>query len=76
MIRSSTPRPSTKMLNFGSRGLALVAVPWPWVVALKLVHYAKQDLTGCTTASGLSPRKVASAGRPRCVVVFSLTVQP
>ena len=29
------------------RGLTLVAVPWPWVIALKLVRYAKQDTTHC-----------------------------
>ena len=28
---------------FNGRGLALVAVPWPWAVALKLARYTKQD---------------------------------
>ena len=32
---------------FSERGLALVAVPWPWAVALKLVRYLKQDPTDC-----------------------------
>jgi len=32
---------------FSERGLALVAVPWPWAIALKLVRYAKQDPTDC-----------------------------
>jgi len=32
---------------FDERGLALVAVPWPWAIALKLVRYAKEDPTDC-----------------------------
>jgi hypothetical protein len=32
---------------FSQRGLALVAVPWPWAIALKLVRYAKQDPIDC-----------------------------
>ncbi|KAF8495975.1 hypothetical protein F5888DRAFT_1615178 [Russula emetica] len=32
---------------FNERGLALVAVPWPWAVALKLVRYAKKDPVDC-----------------------------
>lgn len=32
---------------FNERGLALVAVPWPWAMALKLVRYAKQDPVDC-----------------------------
>jgi len=32
---------------FSERGLALVAVPWPWAIALKLVRYAKEDPTDC-----------------------------
>ncbi|KAI0300703.1 hypothetical protein B0F90DRAFT_1817456 [Multifurca ochricompacta] len=32
---------------FSERGLALVAVPWPWAIALKLVRYAKQDPADC-----------------------------
>jgi len=32
---------------FSERGLALVAVPWPWAIAFKLVRYAKQDPTDC-----------------------------
>jgi hypothetical protein len=28
---------------FNEHGLALVAVLWPWAVALKLAHYVKQD---------------------------------
>jgi hypothetical protein len=32
---------------FNERGLALVAVPWPWAIALKLVRYTKQDPIDC-----------------------------
>ena len=32
---------------FNGRGLALVAVPWPWALALKLVRYAKKDPDDC-----------------------------
>jgi hypothetical protein len=32
---------------FSERGLALVAVSWPWAIALKLVRYAKQDPVDC-----------------------------
>jgi hypothetical protein len=32
---------------FSERGLRLVAVPWPWAVALKLVRYAKKDPADC-----------------------------
>ena len=32
---------------FNERGLALVAVPWPWAIALKLARYANQDSTDC-----------------------------
>jgi hypothetical protein len=32
---------------FNERGLALVAVPWPWAMALKLVRYAKKDPEDC-----------------------------
>ncbi|KAF8258644.1 hypothetical protein EI94DRAFT_1754022 [Lactarius quietus] len=32
---------------FNERGLALVAVPWAWALALKLVRYAKQDPVDC-----------------------------
>jgi hypothetical protein len=32
---------------FNERGLALVAVPWPWAIALKLVRYEKQDPVDC-----------------------------
>lgn len=32
---------------FNERGLQLVAVPWPWAMALKLVRYAKQDPVDC-----------------------------
>jgi hypothetical protein len=31
-------------------GLALVAVPWPWVIVLKLVRYTKQDPVDCAVA--------------------------
>jgi hypothetical protein len=32
---------------FSERGLALVGVPWPWAMALKLVRYAKKDPEDC-----------------------------
>jgi hypothetical protein len=32
---------------FNERGLRLVAVPWPWAIALKLVRYEKQDPADC-----------------------------
>jgi hypothetical protein len=32
---------------FDSQGLALVAVPWPWAMALKLIRYEKQDPADC-----------------------------
>ena len=32
---------------FNERGLALVAVPWPWAIALKLARYTKQDPVDC-----------------------------
>ena len=31
------------------RGLALLAVPSSWAIALKLVRYAKQDPTDCAS---------------------------
>ncbi|KAI0272031.1 hypothetical protein BGY98DRAFT_922408 [Russula aff. rugulosa BPL654] len=38
---------SSPLTIFSERGLALVAVPWPWAVALKLVRYAKKDPDDC-----------------------------
>jgi hypothetical protein len=32
---------------FDERGLSLVAVPWPWAIALKLVRYSKKDPEDC-----------------------------
>ena len=32
---------------FNERGLALIAVTWPWAIALKLVRYAKKDPEDC-----------------------------
>ena len=32
---------------FNERGLALVALAWPWAVALKLARYTKQDPVDC-----------------------------
>jgi hypothetical protein len=32
---------------FNERSLALVAVPWPWAIALKLVRYDKKDREDC-----------------------------
>jgi len=39
---------------FSEWGLALIAVLWPWAIALKLVCYMKQDLTNCATVLCLS----------------------
>ncbi|KAH8981709.1 hypothetical protein EDB92DRAFT_1936982 [Lactarius akahatsu] len=44
---STRPENSVPQTIFNERGLALVAVPWPWAVALKLVRYAKQDPVDC-----------------------------
>ena len=38
---------------FNQRGLALVAVPWLWVVALKLARYTKQDPVDCAAVPRL-----------------------
>lgn len=38
---------ATALTIFNEPGLALVAVPWPWAVALKLVRYAKKDPEDC-----------------------------
>jgi hypothetical protein len=38
---------SAPLTIFSERGLAIVAVPWPWAVALKLVRYAKKDPDDC-----------------------------
>ncbi|KAH9056312.1 hypothetical protein EDB87DRAFT_1676114 [Lactarius vividus] len=40
-------RNSVPQTIFNERGLALVAVPWPWAIALKLVRYAKKDPVDC-----------------------------
>ncbi|KAI9435132.1 hypothetical protein H4582DRAFT_2112431 [Lactarius indigo] len=44
---STRPENSVPQTIFNERGLALVAVPWPWAIALKLVRYAKQDPVDC-----------------------------
>ncbi|KAH9035712.1 hypothetical protein EDB85DRAFT_1942539 [Lactarius pseudohatsudake] len=44
---STRPENSVPQTIFNERGLALVAVPWPWAIALKLVRYAKQDPIDC-----------------------------
>jgi hypothetical protein len=44
---STRPENSVPQTIFNERGLALVAVPWPWAMALKLVRYAKQDPVDC-----------------------------
>jgi len=44
---STQPQNALAQTIFNERGLALVAVPWPWAVALKLVRYLKQDPTDC-----------------------------
>ncbi|KAI0263557.1 hypothetical protein BC834DRAFT_301792 [Gloeopeniophorella convolvens] len=48
-IYSAAVRPenSVPQTIFEGRGLALVAVPWAWAIALKLVRYAKQDPVDC-----------------------------
>ena len=38
---------------FNQCGLALVAVPWLWVVTLKLMYYTKQDLVDCAVVPHL-----------------------
>ncbi|KAH9974907.1 hypothetical protein BGW80DRAFT_1457865 [Lactifluus volemus] len=43
-IRENNAAPQT---IFNERGLRLVAVPWPWAVALKLVRYEKNDPPDC-----------------------------
>ena len=42
---ASTQKNAVPQTIFNERGLALVAVPWPWAVALKLGGHAKQDPT-------------------------------
>jgi hypothetical protein len=44
---STRPENSVPQTIFNERGLQLVAVPWPWAMALKLVRYAKQDPVDC-----------------------------
>jgi len=39
---------------FNKHGLALVVVPWPWAIVLKLACYMKQDLVDCAVALHLS----------------------
>jgi hypothetical protein len=46
---------------FNERGLALVAVPWSWAIALKLVRFTKQDRTDCAAVLRLG---VAQRGVP------------
>jgi hypothetical protein len=41
------PENATPQTIFSARGLALVAVPWLWAMALKLVRYEKQDPVDC-----------------------------
>jgi hypothetical protein len=44
---STQPQNAGPQTIFNARGLALVAVPWPWAMALKLVRYQKQDPADC-----------------------------
>ena len=44
---STQPQNAVPQTIFSERGLALVAVPWPWAIALKLVRYAEQDAIDC-----------------------------
>jgi len=40
---STRPQTAEPQTIFNGRGLALVAVPWPWAMTLKLVRYEKKD---------------------------------
>jgi hypothetical protein len=44
---STQPQNASPQTIFNAPGLALVAVPWPWAMALKLVRYEKQDPADC-----------------------------
>jgi hypothetical protein len=44
---STRPQCVDSQTIFNARGLALVAVPWPWAMALKLVRYQKKDPVDC-----------------------------
>jgi hypothetical protein len=43
----SIPKTSRPETLFSERGLALVAVPWYWGVALKVARYSKNDPDDC-----------------------------
>jgi len=44
---ATRPQNAEPQTIFNGRGLALVAVPWPWAMALKLVRYEKKDPDDC-----------------------------
>jgi len=44
---ATRPRNAEPQTIFNGRNLALVAVPWPWVMALNLVRYEKKDPDEC-----------------------------
>jgi len=44
---ATRPQNAEPQTIFSARGLALVAVPWPWAMALKLVRYEKKDPDDC-----------------------------
>ena len=46
-LASTYRRSAVPQTIFNERGLALVAVPWPWAIALKLARYTKQDPVDC-----------------------------
>jgi hypothetical protein len=54
------PQNAAPQTIFNERGLALVAVTWPWAIALKLVRYAKQDPVDCAAVLrlGLAQRGI------------------
>jgi len=41
------PQNAEPQTIFNGRGLALVAMPWPWSMRLKLVRYEKKDPDDC-----------------------------
>jgi len=44
---ATPPQTAAAQTVFNARGLALVAVPWPWEMALKLARYEEKDLDDC-----------------------------
>ncbi|KAH9961806.1 hypothetical protein BC827DRAFT_1260384 [Russula dissimulans] len=54
---STRPQNAEPQTIFSARGLALVAVPWPWAMALKLVRYEKKDPDDCAAIIRLGFRQ-------------------